>query len=196
MNRRSLLAGLGASSIGLFAGCLGDDNREDESTSDPRPNFFTDEHPQLGEIIVDSDGYVVYMFDSDEQWADESACYDNCVDEWPPLLLDEEPIGDQSVAAEMTLFERENGSMQVAVNGWPIYYFSGDEDTGQANGQGVNEVWWVLRPGGNPPGERAPTMGTEPGTKRTGTRWISMCALSNLTIGRYESKGYIHHLFF
>lgn len=149
--RRTYLKAIGSIPLfGTLTGCLGDGNGGDDSMPGPRPNFFTDEHPQFGEIIVDRDGYVVYMFDADEQWADESTCYDDCVDVWPPLLLDEEPIGDQSVAAEMTLFERENGSMQVAVNGWPLYHFSGDDDAGQANGQGVNGVWWVLRPGGIP----------------------------------------------
>lgn len=158
MHRRNLLSALGAS-IALFTGCLGDDgeageddadDEDDGSTAEPRPNFSTDEHPELGEIIVDNDGYVVYMFDSDEQWSDESSCDDDCADSWPPVTLDEQPIGERSVDAEMSSFEREDGSTQAAVNGWPLYYFSGDDDTGQANGQGVNDAWWVLRPGGVP----------------------------------------------
>ena len=149
-SRRRLLGLIGATTAFPLTGCIGDDNGDDDTILEPRPNFHTDEHPQLGEIIVDTNGYVVYMFDSDEQGAEESTCYDDCADTWPPVLLDEEPIGDQSVAAEMTLFERDDGSMQVAVNGWPIYYFSGDDDPGQATGQGVNSGWWVLRPGGIP----------------------------------------------
>ena len=152
-NRRVYLKVIGSVPLtGSVLGCLADDNVGDEgdSPSEPRPNFFTDEHSELGEIIVDEDGFVVYMFDSDEQGAGESTCYDDCADVWPPLLLDEEPIGDRAVAAEMTLFERGDGSMQVAANGWPLYYFSGDDDVGEANGQGVNDMWWVLRPGGAP----------------------------------------------
>lgn len=153
ISRRNCLKVTGLVSVsGTVTGCLGDGDGENDGDPGPgpRPNFFTDEHAELGEIIVDEDGFVVYMFDSDERGADESTCYDDCSEAWPPVLLDEEPIGDRAVAAEMTLIEREDGSMQVAANGWPLYYFSGDDDAGQANGQGADDEWWVLRPGGTP----------------------------------------------
>jgi predicted lipoprotein with Yx(FWY)xxD motif len=36
----------------------------------------------------------------------------------------------------------------VTLNGWPLYYFAGDSAAGDTNGQGVNDVWWVLTPAG------------------------------------------------
>jgi len=58
-------------------------------------------------------------------------------------------VGD-GVSAELTTFEREDGSTQVAADGWPLYYFAPDEAPGDAKGQGVNDVWWVLAPDGTP----------------------------------------------
>lgn len=37
--------------------------------------------------------------------------------------------------------ERDDGSMQVIGAGWPLYHFASDEEPGDVNGQGVNDVW-------------------------------------------------------
>ncbi|HYF11044.1 MAG TPA: hypothetical protein VEC09_01965, partial [Actinomycetota bacterium] len=34
------------------------------------------------------------------------------------------------------------------LDGWPLYSFSGDEAAGDTNGQGLNEVWYVVAPDG------------------------------------------------
>jgi len=89
------------------------------------------------------------MFDSDEQGAGESACYDGCAENWPPLTVEDAPVGD-GVGAELTTFERDDGSMQVAADGWPLYYWAGDDAEGDTEGQGVNDVWWLLASDGTP----------------------------------------------
>ena len=38
----------------------------------------------------------------------------------------------------------------MTLNGWPLYYYSGDKTPGDTNGQGVGGVWWVLTPAGDP----------------------------------------------
>ena len=45
---------------------------------------------------------------------------------------------------------RADGTVQSTYNGWPLYYFSGDSAAGDVNGQGVNDVWWVLDATGTP----------------------------------------------
>lgn len=163
--RRQLLASMPIAAI--IAGCIGDDDDEDETTPTPTPTpsptstptptptpvpehtIDTDVHPELGEIVVDTEGWVLYMFDQDEQGAGESACYGDCADAWPPLIVDDEPTGSDAITAELTTFERDDGSLQVALDGWPLYYYIGDENPGEANGQGVNDVWWVLRGDGS-----------------------------------------------
>ncbi|MFC6731773.1 hypothetical protein [Haladaptatus sp. GCM10025893] len=56
------------------------------------------------------------------------------------------------------------GSTQVAAAGWPLYYFAPDENPGDANGQGVNDVWWVLRPDGTPVRQTNGTTTTDGGS--------------------------------
>ena len=38
----------------------------------------------------------------------------------------------------------DNGTMQVAVYGLPLYTFSGDTAPGDTNGQGVGDIWYVV----------------------------------------------------
>ena len=51
-----------------------------------------------------------------------------------------------------------DGSTQVAYNGTPLYYFSGDIAPGQINGQGAGGVWWIVPPGAQL-GAATPTAG-------------------------------------
>ena len=44
---------------------------------------------------------------------------------------------------------REDGSMQATYNNYPLYYFYKDESPGDATGQGVGAVWYVIGPDGN-----------------------------------------------
>ena len=100
----------------------------------------------LGSILVDGDGNVLYLFTPDEQG--ESVCYDECAGFWPPLVGEFE-AGDGVDAALMGSATRTDGSEQVTYNGWPLYYFANDAAPGDTNGQGVNEVWYVLDAAGN-----------------------------------------------
>ncbi len=116
------------------------------------------EHPDHGAILTGSDGLSLYMFDADEQGSGESACYDGCAENWPPLTVEEEPVSGEGVEAELGTIEREDGSMQVTANGWPLYYFVNDEGPGDVTGQGANDVWWLLDPSGEPIRGREPTV--------------------------------------
>lgn len=108
------------------------------------------EHETYGEILAGPDGRTLYMFDSDDQGAGESTCYEGCAENWPPLTVEGEAMAGENVTGELTTFERDDGTMQVAVGGWPLYYFASDESEGDTEGQGVNDVWWVLDPDGMP----------------------------------------------
>ena len=167
--RRAVL-GMTAVTIGL-AGCAGANGGDGSSGGSPggettggmrtteattagggtgSASVRVSDHPELGEILVDGEGMTLYMFDSDERSAGASTCSGGCAEAWPPLTADGMPESGESVTAELTTFEREDGSTQVAAAGWPLYYWQGDSSPGDATGQGVNDVWWVLRPDGTP----------------------------------------------
>lgn len=168
-NRRTVLT-MTAASV-TVAGCLGEQGDGDETmpqddeagtddgdgADDASGNDDSEEvtvqvrsNSEFDEILVGPDEMTVYNFDMDTQGATESTCYDDCADAWPPLTVEDAPAAGPDVAAELTTFERDDGEMQVVANGWPLYYFANDEEPGDTAGQGVNDVWWVLRADGTP----------------------------------------------
>ena len=103
----------------------------------------------LGTIVVDDAGMTVYEFDSDTQNSGVSSCTGACLTTWPPVNADTIPALDGVTGAVATITATD-GSTQVTLNGWPLYYFSGDAAPGDTNGQGVEDIWWVLTPDGTP----------------------------------------------
>lgn len=105
------------------------------------------EHPQLGRILVDARGRTLYVFLRDEP--NVSNCYDQCAQTWPPLLLSgsEQPSAGPGVGGELGTTTRRDNTRQVTYNGMPLYFYVRDDDPGDAYGQGVGNVWFVVPPG-------------------------------------------------
>lgn len=101
---------------------------------------------ELGEYLSDGDGNTLYLFLPDDA-SGESTCYDTCEANWPPL--GEAVAGDRVDAALLGTTTRADGSVQATYGGWPLYYFGADAVPGDVNGQGVNDVWFVVSPGGD-----------------------------------------------
>jgi len=109
----------------------------------------------LGDYLAAADGMTVYVFLNDSPGT--TTCYDSCQQTWPPLLVDSgvTPSGGDGVTATLGTIQRTDGSIQVTLDGWPLYYFAGDGAAGDTNGQGVGNVWYVARPDGSVPGASA-----------------------------------------
>lgn len=103
----------------------------------------------LGDVLVDSAGMTLYMYDPDKQG--DSTCYDQCATAWPPLTVDGAPTaGDGADDGKLGTVERTDGTTQVTYDGWPLYYWAQDSAPGDTTGQAVNNVWWVLGADGEP----------------------------------------------
>jgi predicted lipoprotein with Yx(FWY)xxD motif len=103
----------------------------------------------LGEILTDADGNVIYFFANDSE-GEPSTCEGDCAGNWPPVPAEGTPTAGEGVDAELGTTEATDGTTMLTVNGYPAYYFAGDEAAGDTNGQGVGEVWWVFGPDGEP----------------------------------------------
>lgn len=101
----------------------------------------------VGEHLVDGDGNTVYLFTPDEQG--QPTCTDSCADNWPPVTADGEvDVGDELDQELVGSTAREDGTEQVTYNDWPLYHFANDAEPGDVNGQGANDVWFVVNADG------------------------------------------------
>jgi predicted lipoprotein with Yx(FWY)xxD motif len=111
----------------------------------------------LGGYLTGEDGKSLYILTKDSSGT--STCTGNCATTWPPFTLDagETVVAGAGVTGTIATIKRPDGSDQVAINGQPLYYFSGDDGAAQTNGQGISGVWFLAAPGGGPVNGAAPS---------------------------------------
>ena len=106
-------------------------------------------HSELGTILVDGGGNTLYLLTNDQR--NVATCSDGCAGAWPPLATVGAPsAGDGVTANNLGTVTRDDGTVQVTYNGWPLYRFSGDQAPGDANGQGSRGVWFTISTNGGP----------------------------------------------
>ena len=133
--------------VGLWASFGGVALAQDSTpeTAD-QPTVFVRTAPGLGQILTDPDGKTLYLFTKDTE-ANKSVCEGDCLANWPAFTADEPLSLPGGIDGELTSFDRGDGTMQVAYNGMPLYYFVADVNVGDTTGQGVGDVWYVVNPG-------------------------------------------------
>ncbi|QUE88738.1 hypothetical protein [Pseudomonas sp. SCA2728.1_7] len=89
-------------------------------------------------MMVDHKGMTVYTFDKDA--GGKSMCNGDCAKNWPPMMA---PAGAKA-EGKWTVIKRDDGMMQYAYNGKPLYTFMKDEKPGEMKGDGMKEVWHVV----------------------------------------------------
>lgn len=90
-------------------------------------------------MLTDPEGMTLYTFDDDTEGA--STCTDTCAEKWPPFVATEGAMEE----GDFTLIERDDGQSQWAYMGKPLYYWSGDSAAGDMSGDGMNDVWHVVK---------------------------------------------------
>jgi predicted lipoprotein with Yx(FWY)xxD motif len=101
----------------------------------------------LGTILVDGEGRTLYLFTKDSPGV--SVCEGECLKAWP-ILEGELTAGDGVDGALIGTISRSDGTTQATYRDWPLYYFAQDTAPGDVKGQGVNGVWFVVNPAGEP----------------------------------------------
>lgn len=103
---------------------------------------------ELGTVLVDGEGMTLYMFMPDAQGP--STCVDQCLNAWPALAGPATAGDGVDEALLGTAARPDDGTEQVTVDGWPVYYFAQDAAPGDVTGQGVGDVWFALDADGEP----------------------------------------------
>lgn len=98
----------------------------------------------LGDVLTDANGRTLYFFTRDADG--NSACTGGCLDSWPVFTVDNPSLANGLDAGSFGTITRNEGGTQLTYKGWPLYYFSGDSEAGQVNGENVGGRWFVAKP--------------------------------------------------
>ena len=100
---------------------------------------FKEMETSAGDVLVDAKGMTLYTFDKDA--AGKSNCNGDCAKAWPPAMAMEsdKPVGD------LTIIKRDDGTMQWADDGKPLYTFAADKKPGDVTGDNKNNVWHIVK---------------------------------------------------
>ena len=86
-------------------------------------------------VARDQAGRTLYVFSKDKQGT--STCTGDCNKSWPAFIAQ----ADAKPTADLTLVARAGGEMQWAYRGQALYFFAGDRNPGDMNGEGMGGVW-------------------------------------------------------
>ena len=101
----------------------------------------------VGTVLVNAQGLTLY------HWKGETTsslqCTGGCLSTWIPATVPGggSPTGGMHVTGTLDTFDRsDGGGTQVTYNGMPLYTYTGDSNPGDANGQGLEGVWFAVTP--------------------------------------------------
>lgn len=95
-----------------------------------------------GSLLVDAKGMTLYTFDKDAMG--KSNCSGGCAAAWPPAAV---AADIERASGDFTIVTRDDGTLQWAHRGRPLYRFAGDGKAGDVNGDNQGNVWHVVRTG-------------------------------------------------
>ncbi|WP_282354162.1 hypothetical protein [Pseudomonas sp. PS01303] len=104
----------------------------------PSMAFAADPAMEKDGMYTDHKGMTLYTFAKDS--AGKSMCNDKCATNWPPLMAE---AGDKSMG-DWTVIKRDDGKMQWAYQGMPLYTFVMDKKAGDMTGDGKMDGAWKV----------------------------------------------------
>jgi predicted lipoprotein with Yx(FWY)xxD motif len=106
---------------------------------------------EFGSMLFNSAKQAIYVFENDRP--NETVCYGECADAWPPVYTDGPPEAGRGVDPSLLgTIERRDGRMQVTYARKPLYFYA-HESPGEVRCHNVDlngGFWWVVGPAGKP----------------------------------------------
>ena len=91
--------------------------------------------------LVGPNGMTLYTFDKD--MGGKSMCNGPCAANWPALMA----ASGSAASGDWTMVTRDDGTMQWAYKGKPLYTFAKDTKPGDITGDGfLNGAWHIAKP--------------------------------------------------
>lgn len=179
--KRLMTLGTGIAAAVALAACGGAGSTAGNASTPAAPSPSTGstktvavkQLPGVGRVLVDQAGKAVYS--SDLEASGKIVCDAACNAFWKPLTLSAGKPTASAGAGKLGLIMRPGGSMQVTVNGRPLYTFV-EDSPGHATGNGFRDefdghhfTWNVVRAGGTTmSGAGSSSAGATPGGGSSG----------------------------
>jgi predicted lipoprotein with Yx(FWY)xxD motif len=153
MKRVAIFIGSAVLGLSALTACGSDEgtpaaapsNTSSQAPASSEAKLATADVGNLGKIVVDGSGRTLYVFDKDTANPSKSNCDGDCAAKWPPMMAGSgAPQLDGVDASLVGTVTRTDGSKQVTLAGLPLYQFASDDEAGEAKGQAVGGVWWVV----------------------------------------------------
>lgn len=91
-------------------------------------------------VLVNASGMTLYTFDKDVTGSGKSSCNGPCAATWPAV-----PASGARTTPPYSVVARDDGTMQLAYNGKPLYLYASDKKPGDRIGDNVKDVWHVAK---------------------------------------------------
>jgi predicted lipoprotein with Yx(FWY)xxD motif len=101
----------------------------------------------LGKYLIGSNGMTLYHYTPDKPGV--SNCTGQCAAAWPPYTVTSTDVLKNiqaGITGKVGSITRADGTIQVTYNGSPLYFYGGDNSPGDTSGQGIGNVWYVVKP--------------------------------------------------
>lgn len=120
------------------------------SAGEPAPGQATQQdtiklasNEKLGNFLTDGKGMTLYYFSKDV--LDKSNCFGQCVTAWPLYFNGNISVGAPLKKDDFGEITRSDGQKMTTYKGWPLYYYFKDVKAGDVLGEGVGNVWFVMK---------------------------------------------------
>ena len=149
----AVVAGVGLALAGTGSGgnSYGGSSMTMPATSNGTAAGVQTAQTHLGQILVDSRGRTLYLFEKDT--ANMSSCNGSCASVWPPLTTTAMPRVTGGTQTNLVgTVRRSDGTMQVTYGGHALYFYVADSKAGDFKGQGLDQFgaqWDVVAPTGS-----------------------------------------------
>ncbi|MET9323389.1 SCO0930 family lipoprotein [Streptomyces sp. NPDC003038] len=102
------------------------------------------QNARIGNILADAEGRTLYRFDKDSAWPMKFGCLESCLDTWKPAkAVDKDKVS--GISSELVgSVKRPDGTEQMTIDCWPVYWFTGDTKPGDISGHGKQGLWFAV----------------------------------------------------
>lgn len=122
--------------------------------------ILTRDNKPLGAYLADENGMTLYWNKKDSPG--KSTCSGPCLKHWPPVVIPTTmTLPEKLKPSDFGTIRRDDGTIQTTFRGYPLYYSTMDRQPGDARGQGIDNVWYVINPDFFPPRDAGKLFGKQ-----------------------------------